>query len=156
MATTYTFDGNDLDAEAVVNLYEIDRATFSLVGQTEKANGGREALYLRTDGNPAFPVTIRQGFYPKNGDQGGEVSLSTRMNFWVHKLEDGVVVASKPASFVLSSNMPFGAVPDVNLYWTMLSNLFTWLLPVVEETDTFSNVEIQKLRFGVVNDMLAE
>lgn len=155
MATTFNFIGIDdsVTAEAVT-IRQIDRAKFALVEEPVKPNGGREAIYLRTDTDPTYPVTIRQGYYPKANGAGA--NSSTRWNFWVEKLVDGVVVEIKPGSITLSTDMPFLAIPDSNEWVVAMLNLATWLAPVNETADNFHIQKVEELRRGIVNNMLVE
>jgi hypothetical protein len=150
MTTTYEILG--LDSAVTMNDMDVpgyDPTKFGLVIPVLNADGSREAIFQRSDGDPDHPTSVRVGVYPpKNG--GGVTNISVKLQTWSKTVFDDGTEAYDPQTFTFaSSGKRQGGVTDVADYRVAVLNLISWVLPLF--TGTGYDEAILKLMFGIVD-----
>lgn len=127
MTTTFAVSGiTGLVTDTVDNLGLFDPASFSLVDSELLPNGGREATYQKIDEDIEYPVSVRIGIYPKQGDPTRH-NVSLRYSVWVTKVVDTAIVAVEPGHIILAWDMPFNGVPDIDDMTAALQTIISFV-----------------------------
>lgn len=149
MSNTYSIIGIDEATKFTdFDLMAKDPTKWSLVDVQVLANGGRESVYQRVDGEPDYPATCRVGFYP---NKAGGSNVSVKISTFGKVVHDDATIEFKPLTATLASTVPYGGGTCDNAdYAALIQNLLSWMIPSV----TGGNADLTalaKLQFGIVD-----
>lgn len=148
---------SDNDAIASAHWNFADKANYVVASRPlVQANGTRETIYQKLDGDPDWPLSVRIGVYPapRANDGIGKVNASTKLSTFVEFLDTQTNVTSYfPCNMTLAWEMPGNScIPDSTMMLHMIQNLVSFMLPLV--AGEFDATVLDEMLYGITDAAL--
>lgn len=149
MTITTTIEHVGNDEVSITKFHCPDFTEYRVVNTDFRADGGRETVYQRAEGDPEHPCLVRLGYFPPKNS--GNTNISLKISTWV-KRSDSVTGSETwlPVTGTLATSMPYGGIPDGQDYADLLQNLLSWFFLGNVPTDVIPVADvITPLSFGL-------